>query len=151
MIISMKFVHVNIIAKDWEKLAHFYEKTFGCIRLEPERNLSGEVLEKGTGISNAGLKGVHLKLPGYKEDGPTLEIFQYNQNENRTPVLVNREGFGHIAFAVDDIEKVRSEILAAGGQSIGEVVTLEIEGAGKVSFLYLTDSEGNVIELQKWI
>ena len=71
----MKFVHVNIVAKDWRKLAEFYEKVFGCIRILPERSFSGEWLEKGTGIKNAKIKGVHLRLPGFGENGPTLEIF----------------------------------------------------------------------------
>jgi len=35
------YKHTNIIAKDWERLAKFYEDAFGCVRVPPERHLSG--------------------------------------------------------------------------------------------------------------
>jgi hypothetical protein len=41
-------------------------------------------------------------------------------------------------------------ILAAGGNTIGEVVSLEIPGVGQITFAYVADPEGNVIELQRW-
>ena len=145
-----KFVHVNIIAKDWKRLAGFYEKVFNCIPVPPERNLSGEWIEKGTGIKGANIKGIHLKLPGYDHTGPTLEIFQYNKNKERRGSIINKEGFGHIAFRVDSIEEKKDAVLKEGGKLIGEIVTVEVKGAGNVTFLYLTDPEGNIIELQKW-
>jgi predicted enzyme related to lactoylglutathione lyase len=36
-----QYKHTNIIAKDWERLAKFYEDAFGCVRVPPERHLSG--------------------------------------------------------------------------------------------------------------
>ena len=35
-------------------------------------------LDSATGINGAHLRGMHLRLPGYGEHGPTLEIFQYD-------------------------------------------------------------------------
>ena len=113
-------------------------------------NLSGEWIEKGTGIPGAAINGVHLKLPGYDDTGPTLEIFQYNKNIEHCGSVINKEGITHIAFRVDNIEEVRNAVLKEGGKLIGEIVTVEIKGAGRVTFLYLTDPEGNIIELQKW-
>jgi hypothetical protein len=40
-----KYVHTNLIAKDWKKLATFYERLFGCVPVPPERDLSGQWLE----------------------------------------------------------------------------------------------------------
>ena len=62
----------------------------------------------------------------------------------------NRPGFGHIAFAVDDVTAAREAVLAAGGGVVGETVTVEIAGAGEITFAYLTDPEGNIIEVQAW-
>jgi hypothetical protein len=42
------------------------------------------------------------------------------------------------------------EVMAAGGGSVGDLVALEIPGAGTVTLIYVTDHEGNIIELQKW-
>ena len=145
-----RYVHTNLIAENWRKLADFYEKIFGCIPVPPERNLSGNWLEKGTGVSAAEIRGIHLRLPGYGDQGPTLEIFQYNHSKPRLETAVNRPGFAHIAFAVDKVELTCDEIIAAGGEMVGELVSVEIPGAGKITFVYVTDPEGNLVELQKW-
>ena len=89
-------------------------------------------------------------MPGCGEEGPTLEIFQYNRQETGPRPAINRPGLAHIAFAVDDVEAARAAVLEAGGGAVGEVVTLDVAQAGKVTFVYVTDPEGNVIELQKW-
>jgi predicted enzyme related to lactoylglutathione lyase len=148
--IHARYVHTNLIARDWQALARFYEEVFGCVRVPPERDLSGPDMEAGTGIPGAHLRGVHLRLPGHSEAGPTLEIFTYNRLEERPATAVNRPGFSHLAFSVDDVAAARAAVLAAGGQSVGGVVTVEVKGGGRVTWCYVTDPEGNVIELQAW-
>ena len=101
-------------------------------------------------MPGAEVRGVHLRLPGYGDNGPTLEIFQYNIAENRPETAINRPGLAHLAFEVDDVEAARDEVIAAGGKCVGELVTVDIPGAGRITFVYLTDPEGNIIELQKW-
>jgi hypothetical protein len=44
----------------------------------PERNLKGSWFDSLTAVKNAHVEGIHLRLPGYSEDGPTLEVFQYS-------------------------------------------------------------------------
>lgn len=146
----MKYVHTNIVSRNWKKLAQFYIDVFDCTSLQPERKLSGEWLETGTGLKGADLEGVHLKLPGYGEEGPTLEIFQYKKQEARNRPAVNRPGFTHIAFSVENVEETLKKILSNGGKALGEMVTKEIPGAGTISFVYATDPEGNIVEIQKW-
>jgi predicted enzyme related to lactoylglutathione lyase len=150
MITNPRFVHVNIVAQDWRRLARFYEQVLGCRPVPPERSLSGRWLEEGTGVPGAEIRGIHLRLPGYGGDGPTLEIFEYSSQEGRAGTAINRPGFAHIAFAVEDVERARQAVLAAGGGEIGQVVSLDIPHAGRVTFAYLTDPEGNIIELQHW-
>jgi predicted enzyme related to lactoylglutathione lyase len=150
MSLNARFVHTNIVAHDWRKLAQFYEQVFGCIPVPPERDLAGQWLEAATGVPEAQVQGIHLRLPRYGEEGPTLEIFQYNHQEEERGKAINRPGIAHIAFAVADVEATRQAVLEAGGGEVGEVVTLDIAGAGKVTFGYFTDPEGNIIELQRW-
>jgi predicted enzyme related to lactoylglutathione lyase len=147
---TAKYVHTNLIAEDWRSLAKFYQEVFGCVPVPPERDFQGEQLEAGTGIPGAHLRGAHLRLPGYGENGPTLEIFNYNILENRGKTAVNRPGFGHIAFSVDDVTTAQETLLRAGGRSIGEIVTLQTATGAKVTWCYVTDPEGNIIELQSW-
>jgi len=148
--ICAKFVHTNLIAKDWRRLAQFYERVFGCVPIPPERDLSGEWLERCTGVPGAEIHGMHLRLPGFGDEGPSLEIFQYNHQTERPETATNRPGFAHIAFRVDDVKAAQREVIAAGGSLIGELVSAEIPGAGKITLVYVTDPEGNIIELQHW-
>jgi predicted enzyme related to lactoylglutathione lyase len=150
MSISARYVHTNLVAADWRALARFYQQLFGCIPIPPERDLHGEKLDAGTGLSKAHINGVHLRLPGCGDNGPALEIFTYSALEERPRTAVNRPGFGHIAFSVDDVSIAQKAVLQAGGQAVGEVVTMQIAGGAKVTWCYVTDIEGNTIELQSW-
>jgi predicted enzyme related to lactoylglutathione lyase len=133
MPVNARYVHTNIVAKDWHKLARFYEEAFGCTPVPPERDLSGEWLEKATGVASAHIRGIHLRLPGHGAEGPTLEIFQVNLEEERPATAVNRPGFAHIAFAVEDVESALKVVKMAGGGAMGEIVSLTVPGAGTVT------------------
>ncbi len=145
-----RFAHLNLVARDWRKLAAFYERVFGCTPVPPERDLQGGWLERATGLAGAHIRGMHLRLPGGGESGPTLEIFQYLPEGQATARAVNRPGFGHIAFAVQDVAAARQAVLAAGGGEVGPLSTVPVAGAGTITFVYLTDPEDNILELQRW-
>ena len=150
MIHNARYAHTNIIARDWVSLANFYKSVFGCVFAPPERNYSGATLEAGTGVANATLQGVHLRLPGYGSTGPTLEIYTYSQLASSQEPAVNRPGLAHLAFEVPSVEQARREVLTAGGSAVGEIVTLTTSEGKQVTWCYVTDPEGNIIELQAW-
>jgi catechol 2,3-dioxygenase-like lactoylglutathione lyase family enzyme len=150
MISNPRFAHTNLIARDWRRLARFYTEQFGCVPVPPERHYRGEELEKGTGIPGSELHGAHFRLPGHGNDGPTLEIYTYSILADGPLPAVNRPGFGHIAFGVDDVPGARKSVLDAGGAAVGEVVSLQTASGATVTWCYVTDPEGNVIELQAW-
>ena len=143
-----RYVHTNLIADDWRSLSRFYVDVFGCVPVPPERSYSGSELERGTNLAGVGLQGVHLRLPGLGSEGPTLEIFQYESQSSRSDFAVNRPGFTHLAFSVDDVSSAQSEVLAAGGSTVGEVVVVEKPDGERVEWCYVRDPEGNMIELQ---
>jgi lactoylglutathione lyase len=146
----VQYGHTNIITDDWRRLAKFYSDVFGCTPYGPERDLKGDWLTKGTGVANAAITGIHLLLPGHGENGPTLEIFQYPENIEKPLAVANRKGFGHIGLKVDDVAAYTQKVLAHGGSMVGEIVHGNVEGAGDISFVYVADPDGNIIELQKW-
>jgi len=45
MTIPAKYVHTNLVAEDWRRLARFYQEVFGCVVAGPERDYQGPTLE----------------------------------------------------------------------------------------------------------
>jgi len=150
MALKIKYVHTNIVAKNWEKLADFYIKVFGCSIVPPVRNYEGKDLEFAVNVKNVTLNGVHLRLPGYNKIGPTLEIFSYTPQQKRQNRKVNTPGITHLAFEVSDVHKTYNKVIANGGKKVGEIITLKRSDGKKVTWCYVKDPEGNMIELQKW-
>jgi catechol 2,3-dioxygenase-like lactoylglutathione lyase family enzyme len=147
---NARFAHTNLIARDWRALAAFYIDVFGCVPVPPERDYRGAALDALTGIRDAHQFGVHLRLPGYGETGPTLEIFSFDSLAPKPETRVNRLGYGHIAFEVPDVAEALALVTGRGGRVVGEIVTLTTRTNAHVTVCYATDPEENVIELQSW-
>jgi predicted enzyme related to lactoylglutathione lyase len=146
---STKYVHTNIVSIDINKLAKFYIDTFDCKQQGRESEMMGDWVDKGTGVKNAKLKSIILQLPGY-ENGPTLEIFQYSEIlEGEALPKANIKGIGHLAFSVDNVEEMLNKAIQNGGNKLGELVTKEFK-SGVLIYIYITDPEGNIIEIQSW-
>jgi predicted enzyme related to lactoylglutathione lyase len=150
MPIPAKYVHTNLIARDWKGLVRFYSEVFGCEPKPPDRDMSGAWLDQLTSLQNAHLSGVHLRLPGYGDDGPTLEIFSYDELVEPELPSANQCGFGHIAFAVDDVDEALQAVIAASGSTVGNIVTTEVNRVGVLRVVYARDPEGNIVEFQSW-
>ena len=149
-IAGVRYGHTNVVARDWRRLATFYAELFGCTPVLPERDYRSADLDRAIGLTDAHLTGVHLRLPGHGDGGPTLEIYSYDTLADGGTAAANRTGWGHIAFSVDDVETARRAVVAAGGGEVGETVTLQTTDGRMVTWCYLTDPEGNIIELQSW-
>jgi len=152
VIAGARYGHTNLIAQDWRALAAFYTSLFNCIPVPPERDLHGPVVEAGTGVPGGTLNGMHLRLPGHGPDGPTLEIYSVGSvpPKAKPETAIDRPGFGHLAFQVDDVPDARQQVLAAGGRALGEVVRTQVTADSSVTWCYVTDPEGNPVELQAW-
>ncbi len=146
----MRFAHTNIAARDWKKISDFYINVFDCEIKPPQRNLSGKWLDKATGLTSAKLEGVHLLLPGYGNNAPTLEIFSYEKMHDVPAIMANYTGFTHIAFEVEDVNNTLKKALENNAMKLGEVVEKEIESVGILQFVYFRDPEGNIVEIQSW-
>jgi predicted enzyme related to lactoylglutathione lyase len=145
-----KYVHTSIVARDWKRLARFYVEVFGCRPRLPERDLSGAWLERLTKLRGPRIRGIHLSLPGFAPDGPTLEIFQYSRISPRRPSRPNTAGLAHLAFAVRNVRRTLANVRRHGGNAVGELVSADVAGVGEITVVYARDPEGNIVELQRW-
>lgn len=148
--IEARYAHTNLIARDWQSMVRFYMEVFGCEPAGPERDQSGTWLDKATGLDGAHLRGMHLRLPGHGDRGPTLEIFTYDEAHDQPPSVANRLGYGHVAFEVPDVASAMEEVIAHGGRALGTVAETAVPGVGNLEVVYARDPEGNIIELQAW-
>lgn len=147
---NVKYVHTNIVAKNWKRLSQFYIEVFNCMPVYPERDISGEWIDKMTNIGEVRIRGIHLRLPGY-ENGPTLEVFQYEPENLKNDIPnISKQGYGHIAFHVDNVEEVLEKVIQNGGRKLGDLVRKEMDGIGLLTAVYAEDPEGNFIEIQNW-
>ena len=126
---DITFSHTNLIAKDWKKLVAFYIEVFDCKPTYPERDIKGQWIDEMCALEDVHLRGVHLELPGF-DNGPTLEIFEYNQKGKDEQTQINDYGFGHIAFHVEDVDAVLKKLLYNGGLMYGKIVEAEVLGKG---------------------
>jgi glyoxylase I family protein len=145
-----RYVHTNIIARKPQKLIAFYKKVFGCRSIGQTRDLKGRWVDAITGLKDAHITGEHLALPGYGDDGPTLEIFHYDAITEHPGKEINSCGFAHIAFTVDNVAAALQATVDAGGGAIGTMETVEYPDGRSLDIVYATDPEGNIVELQKW-
>jgi catechol 2,3-dioxygenase-like lactoylglutathione lyase family enzyme len=146
---NMRYSHTNIVARDVERLADFYVQVFGCIPLSSVERMSGKLLARGVGLQHIDLRAMWLRLPGHGENGPILEIFEYTRSHESPVPRPNQHGYTHISFEVPDIVATAKAVITFGGSRLGEIVDLSEEpGVGDVTFVYLRDPEGNIIELE---
>ncbi len=151
---KIRLAHVSITAKDLTRLREFYGKALGFVVSRPERGFSGDWLGKGTGVPGAEIKRVHLRLPDEGVDGAHLEIIEYaGAAEDSAPPAANNPGLRHLAFETEspeELARLRKLVLENGGGELGKISEKEIDGLGTVTFVYMTDPEGNIIELLNW-
>jgi len=148
--VPTRYTPTTLVARDPSGLAAFYTAVFDCVQTGPPRALGGESLERGMGLAGARVRGLHLRLPGHGDDGPTLELFALDELEPAVPRVVNRPGLMHLAFSVDDVRATLDRLVAAGGEAVGEIAEVEVAGVGTAGFVYARDPEGNIVELQEW-
>jgi len=150
MISGAKYVHTNVVARDWRELVRFYVEVFGCEPVPPQRNTRGAWLDRATGLTGARLQGMHLRLPGGGPDGPTLEIYGYDDVGARPLSMPNDTGYGHLAFSVNDVSTAVRDVVDHGGTLLGQIARTTVTGVGDLEVIYVRDPEGNIIELQTW-
>lgn len=146
---AARFYHTGIVAEDPDRIARFYTDVFGCEPTGDRHDFGAPSLAVGMGHPDAHITGLDLRLPGFGDDGPVLEIFRLNGTRRGHPEL-DVTGFMHIAFSVDDVEDTLERALAAGGSRLGEITVLVVDGVGEATMVYARDPEGNIVEIQKW-
>lgn len=142
----MRLNHVSLTARDAKSLAAFYRNAFGCRERRPAKRLSGEMVSRGIGLPYSGIYAIWISISD--NNGPFLEILEYDETIVRTKPAVNATGFAHLAFEVHDLVETVEKVLRYGGTKQGEIVNFGSD-EDPVLIVYMRDPEGNILELEQ--
>jgi catechol 2,3-dioxygenase-like lactoylglutathione lyase family enzyme len=137
--------HVGITVSDFERGIDFYHGVLGLgFAGEPSPVFDDPALGPAVGVPGAALRQVSLAVG----DG-ILELLEYTQPASPidAPLPQNALGAQHVAFQVDDIRAVKSELEAKGVRFYSEVNAVDEGVLAGWRWVYFSDPEGNALEL----
>lgn len=133
-----RFLHVNIITKDWEKCTAFYRSAFDGHRVGKPRDYEGSFIRNLAGMSEpVHVVGEHVSMPGYGVNCPTVEVFTYSVPSGQKPRTLSDTGILCLGFSADDMDAAVKAVTDAGGA----VVSRNQQAA------LLTDVDGNLLRI----
>ncbi|HET6420051.1 MAG TPA: VOC family protein [Geobacteraceae bacterium] len=140
-----RFDHATIVVRDMEEAIRF----FGLLgfRVDLDVNISGEILERYMGIKELEARHVTLVLA----DSPVrqeVQLVKYNHPEPIPDPHVgdlNKLGYNHVCFVVNDIEAEVERLKAAGVEFRNEIMDFHSR-----KLIYFYGPEGVTLELAQW-
>lgn len=139
------FDHVTVCVSDLDAAKRF----FGLLGFAVDKSvvISGEPFATYMGVDGIDADHVTLVLPGIS---PRFEVqlLHYRNPEaarDATITRLDKLGFNHICFAVDDIEAMVADLRAKGVE-----VRSELEDFHNRQLFFLTGPEGITVELAQW-
>ncbi|NLS91843.1 MAG: hypothetical protein GXX96_06640 [Planctomycetaceae bacterium] len=140
--------HVNIVVDDLSRMTAFYRDAVG-LKVTREVTIQGDWIEAITGMPGVVADVVYLE----PATGPPLELIAYRCPEGPRPAdleKANTKGLRHLAFLVDDFDRVLESVRAAGGELLAPVQKVpggQVDyGARQKWIVYCRDPEGNLLE-----
>ena len=121
-----KYLHLMIRVEALDRSIAFYQDAFG---MRESHRLDFDTFTL-----------VYLRDP---ESGAEIEL---TLNKGTTTPYTHGTGYGHVAFAVDDIEAFRDRLSNQGMQP-GDLKSLTYDGAIAARFFFITDPDGYKIEV----
>jgi catechol 2,3-dioxygenase-like lactoylglutathione lyase family enzyme len=130
--------HIGLQVADVERSGRFYAHAFGATWLVMPLTFEGAGAEQAMG-----LEGVRLKLALLALGNAALELFEFL--EPVTPAWAERARgrLPHLALQVDDTDAALARVEQAGGRRVWPAV----DRFGRARVIYVTDPDGNVVEL----
>ena len=140
-----RMTHTGFTVSDMDRAAAFFRDVLG-FTITPTTRQSGPVVGRMVGVPGAEVDIAFATL-----GDSTIELICYvNPRSDRTNDLRHCDtGFAHIAFQVDDIERMMQSVRAAGYRlySDPQVVPAGPRKGGKN--VYTQGPDGIVVELQQ--
>lgn len=141
--LAKKIHHSSITVTDLEESLEFYKRVLG---LEQEGKI--EELSFDEEPAKGEFRGADLKLGFLKAGDNTLELIQYMDREGNDYDFNPWDlGVQHIAFVVEDIEKVQKNLEEEGVETLTKKPA---EGVLDNYWLYFRDPDGSIVEVMEF-
>lgn len=140
--------HLGLTVPDIEAATDFFSAAFGAQLLYDtlEDPVSGALLEQSLGIP-AGCTVLRVRMLRLA-NGPSLELFEYGDADQREPLRACDFGIQHFALYVDDLDGALAAVVAAGARPLAPPADLPGMEAGPGNrWLYAELPWGGLIEL----
>ena len=139
------FDHVTIVVRDVEKAKKF----FGLLGFEDAISvvISGEEMSRYMGID--GIEAEHVTL-ALADASPQQEV-QLLKYRHPDPIpdpsitKLNKLGFNHVCFAVDDLEAELRKLRASGVEPQNDIMEFHDQ-----KLVFIRGPEGITLELLEW-
>jgi catechol 2,3-dioxygenase-like lactoylglutathione lyase family enzyme len=81
-------------------------------------------------------------------EGPSIELFEYEDDERHQPPTPSDLGIQHFGIYVDDIDLACARVVAAGGRTLrGPTLLPGLESGDGNRWIYIASPWGGIIEL----
>lgn len=141
-----RFDHVTVAVRDVAAATRF----FALLGFRVDRSvvISGDTFARYMGV--AGIDAEHVTLV-HESATPRLEVqlLRYRHPEPRPDpdaLRLDRLGFNHVCFAVDDLTGMLARLAGAGVAPRNEVMEFHDR-----KLVFLTGPEGITVELAQWL
>ena len=140
-----RFDHVTLVVRDMEEAKRF----FGLLgfQVDLDVTISGEVIERYMGIE--GIEAQHVTLA--LADSPVRQEIQLLKYSHPDPIPdphinnLNKLGYNHVCFVVEDIEAEVARLKANGVKFRNDIMDFHSR-----KLIYLYGPEGITLELAQW-
>jgi len=132
--------HTGIVVDDLDASLDFYTNKLGFV-ISKRMDEYGDFIDNILGIKNVNVTTVKMIL----NDGAMIELLDFKSHKNAiSNKQINDLGPTHVAFTVDDVDKMYSQLAIHGTEFIAEP-QVSPDGYAKVAFCKAP--EGTYIEL----
>jgi len=136
--------HFSFTVSNMEQAHHFFHDLLG-LEATPIMEVANEAVQKVIGMPGAKLRVSMIRVP----DGNNIELIEYVEPKGTTMDLATcNTGVAHIAFNVDDIQKMYDDLSVKGVKVVSPPVWAPAaDGKGKWAVCYLRGPDGITFEL----
>ena len=137
----IKTRHTGLVVKNLSASIAFYEGL--GLSVWKRENEKGDFISQVVGLEHVEIETAKLNVG----DGSLLELLEYKSHPTIPPssnYSSNNHGCSHVAFTVQDVEEICSQIVRLGGSIVNPPV---VSVNGLVKVMYGHDLDGILMEL----